>query len=59
MPVTYVVVTPYLLLDMFLVLVVVQMLPLLFLDKDHNSYDLQYQSLHPLVTTIPIVLYDY
>ena len=42
MTVTYVVVTPYLLLDMFLVRVVVQMLLLLFLDMDHNSYDLQY-----------------
>ena len=28
-------------------------------NKDHNSYDLQYQPSHLHVTTIPKVLYDF
>ena len=58
MTVTYVVVTPYLLQDMFLVVLVVDLLLLFFLDMDHNSYDLQLQLALPSVASIAIVPYD-
>ena len=51
MTVTYVVVT--------LVAVEQQSFRLPDPNKDHNSYDLQYQPLLLLVTTIPIMPYDY
>ena len=55
MPVTYVVVT----LAAVLVAFEQQSFRLPDPNKDHNSYDLQYQPSHLHVTTIPKVLYDY
>ena len=58
MTVTYVVVTPYLLQDMFLVVLVVDLLLLFFLDMDHNSYDMKLQLARPAVASSAIVPYD-
>ena len=55
MTVTYVVVT----LAAVLVAVEQQSFRLSDPNKDHNSYDLQYQPSHLHVTTIPKVLYDF